>query len=104
MYRCAELTLEMCYEYFAIASEERHFNKHCVIPETVVPGRNRGSMSGGSRVVANLDFQNPTSSTKYTGAYIIKFLKNVDEKYKNTVFHVTDVFEELSDIVKKNKS
>lgn len=101
MYRCAELTQKMGYEYFAIVSEERHFDKHIARPETVVPGKNRSSMSGGSRVVVNPDFQNPTSSTKFTGVYVIKFLESIDEKYKNTVFYVPDVFNELSDIVKK---
>lgn len=101
MYRCAELTQEMGYDYFAIVSEERHFDEHSVRPEVVQPWIKSGSMSGGLKVYANPDFQNPTSSTKYTGVYVIKFLESVDEKYKNTVFHVPDVISELSDIVKK---
>ena len=28
MYRCAELTKENGFEYFAIVSEERHFDEH----------------------------------------------------------------------------
>lgn len=101
MYRCAELTQEMGYDYFAIISDERHFDEHSVRPTRDASFQTRSSLSGGTRVIANPDFQNPTSSTKYTGAYVIKFLESVDEKYKNTVFHVPDVFDELSDIVKK---
>jgi hypothetical protein len=101
MYRCAELTQEKGYNYFMIVSEERHFDEYSVRPEVVAPGKNRGSMSGGTRVVANPDFQNPTSSTKYTAAYVIKLLDSVDEKYKNTAFYVPDVLDELSNIVKK---
>lgn len=101
MYRCAELTQEMGYDYFAIVSEERHFDEHSVRPEVVQPWIKSGSMSGGLKVYANPDFQNPTSSTKYTGVYVIKFLESVDEKYKNAVFYVPDVLCELSDIVKK---
>lgn len=101
MYRCAELTQEMGYEYFVIVSEERHFDEHSVRPEVVQPWIKSGSMSGGLKVYANPDFQNPTSSTKYTGAYVIKFLESVDDKYKKTIFYVPDVFDELSDIVKK---
>lgn len=101
MYRCAELTQEMGYDYFAIVSEERHFDEHSVRPEVVQPWIKSGSMSGGLKVYANPDFQNPTSSTNYTGVYVVKFLKNIDEKYKNTVFYVSDVLSELSDIVKK---
>ncbi|MEE9572653.1 MAG: hypothetical protein V3W20_06395, partial [Candidatus Neomarinimicrobiota bacterium] len=77
MYRCAELTQEKGYNYFVIVSEERHFDEYSVRPEVVAPGKNRGSMSGGTRVVANPDFQNPTSSTKYTAAYVIKLLDSV---------------------------
>ena len=101
LYRCAELTQEMGYEYFAIINDERHFDKHSVRPERGASFQTRSSMSGGTRVVANPDFQNATSSTKYTGVYVIKFLESIDNKYKNAVFHVPKVISELSDIVKK---
>ena len=101
MYRCAELTQEMGYEYFAIVSEERHFDEHSVRPNRGAVGRATSSMSGGTRYTVSPDLQTATSSTKYTGAYVIKFLESIDKKYKNTVFYVPDVFNELSDIVKK---
>lgn len=101
LYRCAELTQEMGYDYFAIVSEERYYDEFSVRPDRAVVGQTRSSASGGLRTVVNPDLQTVTSSTKYTGAYVIKFLDDVDEKYKNTVFHVPDVFDELSEIVKK---
>jgi len=101
LYRCAELTQEMGYEYFAIINDERHFDEHSVRPERGASFQSRSSMSGGTRVVASPDFQNATSSTKYTGVYVIKFLESIDNKYKNAVFNVDDVISELSDIVKK---
>ncbi len=101
LYRCAELTLEMGYEYFAIVSEERHFNESSARPERDVSFQTSSSMSGGTRTSVSPDLQTTTSSTKYSGVYFIKFLESVDGKYKNTVFHVPDVFNELSDIGKK---
>ncbi|MFC1760231.1 hypothetical protein ACFLZD_01770 [Candidatus Neomarinimicrobiota bacterium] len=101
MYHCAELTQEMGYEYFAIVNEERHFDEQSIRPERGVPFETRTSASGGTRTIVNPDLQNTTSTANYTGVYIIKFLESVDAKYKNAVFHVPDVFNELSDIVKK---
>lgn len=101
MYRCAELTQEMGYDYFAIVSEERHFEENSVRPERGVSFHTSSSMSGGTRTTVSPDLQTATSSTKYTGAYVIKFLESIDKKYKNTVFYVPDVLCELSDIVKK---
>ena len=101
MYRCAELTQEMGYDYFAIVSEERHFDDISVRPGRGVVGQTRSSMSGGQRIIVNPDLQTATSSTKYSGVYFVKFLESFDGKYKNTVFHVPDVFNELSDIGKK---
>lgn len=101
MYRCAELTQEMGYDYFAIVSDERHFDETSIRPTRGASFQTSSSMSGGTRTTVSPDFQNPTSSTKYTGAYVIKFLDSVDEKYINAVFNVNDVFDELSDIVKK---
>jgi hypothetical protein len=101
MYHCAELTQEMDYEYFAIVNEERHFDEQSIRPERGVSFETRTSASGGTRTIVNPDLKNATSSTNYTGVYIIKFLEVVDEKYKNAVFNVNDVFSELSDIVKK---
>jgi hypothetical protein len=101
MYHCAELTQEMGYEYFAIVNEERHFDEQSIRPERGVSFETRTSASGGTRTIVNPDLKNTTSSTNYTGVYIIKFLEVVDEKYKNAVFNVNDVFSELSDIVKK---
>jgi hypothetical protein len=101
MYRCAELTQEMGYEYFAIVNEERHFNEQSIRPERGVSFQTRSSASGGTRTIVNPDLQNTTNSTNYTGVYTIKFLESIDAKYKNAVFHVPDVFRELSDIVKK---
>lgn len=101
MYRCAELTQEMGYDYFRIISEERHFEENSVRPERGVSFHTSSSMSGGTRTTVSPDLETATSDTKYTGVYIIKFLESVDEKYRKTVFHVPDVFSELSDIVKK---
>jgi len=101
MYRCAELTQEMGYDYFAIVTEERHFDESSVRPERDVVYQSRSSASGGNRVVVNPDLQTATSSTNFTGVYVIKFLESIDDKYKNAVFHVPEVFNELSDTVKK---
>ena len=101
MYRCAELTQEMGYEYFTIVSEERHFVENSVRPEREVSFNTRTSASGGTVTTVNPDLQTATKSTNYTGVYIIKFLESVDVKYKNAVFHVPDVLSELSEIVKK---
>jgi len=101
MYRCAELTKEKGFDYFAIVSEERHFDEHSFRPERNVPFETKSSRSGISKTVANPDLQNNSSSTKYTGVYTIKFLEFVDDKYKNAVLHVPDVLNELFDIVKK---
>jgi len=101
MYRCAALTQEKGFEYFTILSEERHFNDFGSQPESPTPYSSRNSSSAGMRVVANPDLQNPTNSTSYTGVYIIKLLKEVDDKYKNAVFNVSEVINELDEIVKK---
>ncbi len=101
MYRCAELTQEMGYDYFMIVSEERHFEENSVRPERGVSFHTSSSMSGGTKTTVSPDLETTTSSTKYTGVYVIKFLKSVDAKYKNTVFYVPDVFDELSEIVNK---
>ena len=101
MYRCAELTQEMGYEYFTIINEERHFHEHSVRPTRDASFKTRTSMSGGTRTTVSPDLQTATSSTKYTGVYVIKFLENVDDKYKNTVFNANGVINELSNIVKK---
>ena len=101
MYRCAELTQEKGSDYFAILSEERHFDDKSFRPNRGAPGQTRGSSSGGIRVVANPDLQNPTESTNYTGVYVIKFIEVVDDNLKKTVFYVPDVISELSHIVKK---
>jgi hypothetical protein len=101
MYHCAELAQEMGYEYFAIVNEERHFDEHSIRPERNVPFETKTTRAGIFNTVANPDLQNTTNSTNYTGVYTIKFLESVDAKYKNAVFHVPDVFNELSDIVKK---
>ena len=101
MYRCAELTQEMGYDYFAIVTEERHFDETGVRPERDNVYQSISSASGGNRVVVNPDLQTASSSTNYTGVYVIKFLESIDDKYKNAVFFVPNVFNELSDIVKK---
>jgi hypothetical protein len=101
MYRCAELTQEMGYNYFMIVSEERHFEENSVRPERGVSFHTSSSMSGGTRTTVSPDLELATSDTKYTGVYVIKLLESVDEKYKNTVLYVPDVLDELSDIVKK---
>lgn len=101
LYRCAELTQEMGYEYFAIVSEERHFDELSYRPDRGNIGKATTSKSGGTRYTVNPDLQTATSSTNYTGAYVIKFLDSVDEKYKNAVFNVNDVFDELSEVVHK---
>jgi hypothetical protein len=101
MYRCAELTQEMGYDYFMIVSEERHFEENSVRPERGVSFHTSSSMSGGTRTTVSPDLELATSDTKYTGVYVIKLLESVDEKYKNTAFYVPDVLDELSDIVKK---
>lgn len=99
LYRCAELTKENGFEYFTVVSEERHFDEFVSRQESVQPWTKSGSMSGGLKVYANPDLQNPTSSTNYTGVYFIKFLKEINEKYKNAVFNVDEVMEELGEIV-----
>jgi len=101
LYRCAELTQEMGYDYFAIITDERHFDKSSVRPTRGVSFQTRTSMSGGTNTTVSPDLQTATSSTKYTGAYVIKFLESVDEKYKNVVFNVDHVMGKLSDIIKK---
>ncbi|MFC1593628.1 hypothetical protein ACFL3O_01705, partial [Candidatus Neomarinimicrobiota bacterium] len=67
MYRCAELTQEMGYDYFAIVTEERHFDETSVRPERDNVYQSRSSASGGNRVVVNPDLQTASSSTNYTG-------------------------------------
>lgn len=101
MYRCAELTQEMGYDYFAIVSEERHFDETSIRPTRGASFQTSSSMSGGTRTTVNPDLQTATSNTNYTGVYVVKFLENVDDKYKNTVFYASDVLSELSKIVKK---
>ncbi len=101
MYRCAELTLEQGFEYFSIVSEERHYDKYSVRPEREVSFETRTSASGGTRTIVKPDLQTASSSTKYTGVYFIKFITNIDEQYKNTIFYAPDVLAELSEIVKK---
>lgn len=101
MYRCAELTQQMGYDYFAIISEERHFDEHSFRPDRNAPIETKSSRAGIFNTVANPDLQNTTNSTNYTGVFTIKFLESIDDKYKNAVFYVHDVFDELSDIVKK---
>ena len=82
LYRCAELTQKMGYEYFAIVSEERHFDEHSVRPTRGASFQTSTSMSGGTRTTVSPDLQTATSSTKYTGAYVIKFLESVDDNIK----------------------
>jgi len=101
LYRCAELTKEMGYEYFLIVNEERYYDQYNVQPNSPIPGKNRGSASGGVKVVANPDLQNPTSSTQYTGVYYIKLLTDVEEKDKDAVFKAEEVFELLGNMIKK---
>ncbi len=101
MYRCAELTQEMGYDYFMIISEERHFEENSVRPERGVSFHTSSTMSGGTKTTVSPDLELATSATKYTGVYVIKFLESVDAKYKKTVFYVPDDFDELSEIVKK---
>ena len=100
MYRCAELTQEMGCDYFAIVTEERHFDESSVRPARDGVYQSRSSMSGGNRVVVNPDLQTATSSTNYTGVYVIKFLNEIEDKYTNAVFNVDDVISNLSKIVK----
>jgi len=101
LYRCAELTQEMGYEYFAIISDERHYDESSVRPTRDAAFQTRTSKSGGTRTIVNPDLQTATSSTKYTGVYVIKFLESIDDKYKNAVFNVNHVIEELSEIANK---
>ena len=101
LYRCAELTKEKGYDYFTIINEERHFDELSYRPDRDDLGKSTSSKSGGVRYTPTPDLQIATSSTNYTGTYVIKFLEFVDEKYKNAIFYVPDVFNELSEIVKK---
>ena len=101
LYRCADLTQEMGYDYFAVINEERHFDENSIRPERGVSFQTRTSMSGGTNTTVSPDFQNPTTSTIYTGVYVIKFLNDIDEKYKNAVFNAEDVIGKLSEVVKK---
>lgn len=99
LYRCAELTKEKGFDYFLIVNEERHFDQYNVQPETTIPGANRGSASGGVKVVANPNLQNSTSSTKYTGVYTIKLLEQVEEDKEKAVFKADEVLAEFANIV-----
>ena len=101
LYRCAELTQENGFKYFAIVSEERHFDEFASRQQSTQPFKPSSSSSGGNWVYADPNFENPTSSTNYTGVYFIKFLNDVDDKYKNAVFNVDEVMEELDGIIKK---
>jgi hypothetical protein len=102
MYRCAELTQEIGYEYFAIITDERHFDELSVRPSrSAYSSGSTTSLSGGTRNAVSPDLQTAASSTKYTGVYVIKFLETIDEKYINTIFHVPAVLDKLSEIVKK---
>ena len=100
LYRCAELTKENGFEYFAIVSEERHFDEHSVRPDRDQAFSTRTTMSGGTNTTVNADLQTASKSTNYTGVYFIKFLEEIDEKYKNAVFNVDEVFTELSEFVR----
>ena len=101
LYRCAELTKEMGYDYFAIISEERHFDENSVRPDRAQSFSTRTSMSGGTRTTVSPDLQTASKSTNYTGVYFIKFSEEIEEKYKDAVFNVDEVMEELGEIVKK---
>ena len=101
LYRCAELTQEKGYAYFAIVNDERHFDENSVHPERGMSFQTIISMSEDTSTTVSPDFQTATSSTKYTGVYVIKFLNDIDKKYKNAVFNVDEVISKLSEIVKK---
>ena len=103
LYRCAELTQEKGYDYFTIINEEQHFDELSYRPDRDDLGKTSSSKSGGVRYTPTPDLQIATSSINYTGVYVIKFLENIDEKYTNDIFYVPDVFNELSEIVKKQK-
>ncbi len=91
MYRCAEFTKEMGYEYFAIVSQERPFDK-------------TRYLSSYYKIDApqetNYNTQN-NISTDYTAAYIIRLLEKADLEYTNMEFRASHVLYELSNIVKK---
>lgn len=101
LYRCAELTKENDFEYFAVISEERHFDEFVSRQETPQPFKAVSSSSGGNWVYTDPSLENPTSSTNYTGVYFIKFINEIEDKHKNAVFNVDEVMEELGGIVKK---
>ncbi len=101
LYRCAELTQEMGFDYFAIITDERHFKELNVSPSRDASYNWSTTMSGGMRVAVTPDLQTAASSTKYTGVYVIKFLESVEGKYINTTFSVPGVYSKLSDIVKQ---
>jgi len=100
MYRCAELTKEQGFEYFAVISKERHFDTEAVRPDREVSFSTRTSKSGGTRTTVNPDLQTASKSTNYTGVYFIKLLHEVEEKHKNAVFNVDEVIAELDGIIK----
>jgi len=100
MYRCAELTKEHGYEYFTVVSDERHFDTEAVRPDRVPSFSTRTSMSGGTRTTVNPDLQTASKSTNYTGVYFIKFLEDVEDKFKDAVFNVDEVMAELGKVVK----
>lgn len=91
MYRCAELTKEMGYEYFAIVSQGRPFDKNRYFSSYYridVPQE------------TNYNTQN-NISIDYTESYIIRLLEKKDLKYTNLEFRASHVLYELSNIVKK---
>jgi hypothetical protein len=100
LYRCAELTKEKGFNYFTVITEEHHFDEHSMRPERGASFETRTSESGGTITSVKPDLQNPTSSTNYTAVFFIRLLSEIDEKYKNAVFNVDEVFEELSDTMK----
>ena len=105
LYRCAELSNELGYNYFYITSEERHFNKY----------KSTNQMSGGyfevtgdlqrhdrppTTKVVHVEFSPMTTrGVNYKAVYIIQLIESIDEDYIDAVFNTDEVLEKLSTII-----
>ena len=107
LYRCAELTNDLGYEYFYITSEERHFNKYSRTNQlsggsfrvsNYLPQRNNKSRN--ERLVHVKFSPTTTSGINYKAVYVIELIESVDEDYMDAVFNADEVVEKLSSIIK----
>lgn len=91
IYRCAEFTKDMGYEYFEIVCQEQPFDETRYFSSYYrldIPQETKYNTKN-------------TISTDYSAAYIIRLLEKADVKYTNLEFRASHVLYELSNIVKK---